>query len=130
MSRDEQGRRVEHGAAEHAGVDGVVQDLDLDGAVDQAAEAGGQRGDADLPVAGVGDDDHVGAQQFPVGFEEGAERRGAGFLLAFEEEGHAEAKVVAQHAGHGRVGSDVGQDRRPCRRPRRVRRDARRVRRR
>ena len=106
----EQGRGVQHGPAEHAGVDGVVQDLDLDGAVDQAAEAGGERGDADLPVAGVGHDDHIGAQQFPVGFQERAERRGAGFLLPLEEEGDAEAQIVAQHAGHGLVGGDVRQD--------------------
>ena len=106
----EQGRGVQHGAAEHAGVDGVVQDLDLDGAVDQAAQARGEGGNADLPVAGVGHDDHVGAQQFLVGLQERAERRGAGFLLALEEEGHAEAQIVAQHPGHGRVGGDVGQD--------------------
>ena len=92
------------------GVHGVVQDLDLDGAVHQAAQAGGQRRDADLPVAGVGHHDHVGAQQFAVGFQEGPERRRAGLLLAFEEEGHAEAQVVAQHPGHRRVGRDVGQD--------------------
>ena len=37
-------------------------------------------------------------------------RRGAGFLLALEEERDAEAEVLAQHAGHGRVGGDVGHD--------------------
>ena len=110
MRRDSRVGRVQHGAAEHAGVHGVVQDLDLDGAVHQAAQAGGEGRDADLPVAGVGHDDHVGAQQFAVGFQERAERRGAGFLLALEEEGHAQAQIVAEHAGHGRVGGDVGQD--------------------
>ncbi len=106
----QQGRRVQHGAAKHARVDGVVKDLDLNGAVNQAAEACGERGDADLPVARVGHDNHVCTQQLLVGFQEGTERRGPGLLLALEEEGHAEAKIVAQHTVHGRVGRDVRQD--------------------
>ncbi len=79
------------------GVHGMVQDLHLDGSVHQSAQAGGQGRNAHLPVAGVGHDNHVGAQQFTVGFQERPERRRAGFLLALEEEGHAQAQFVAEH---------------------------------
>ena len=79
----------------------MVQHLDLDGAVHQAAKAGGQGRDANFPVAGVGDNDHVGAQQVPVRFKEGAERRRSGLLLPFKEEGHAQAKSVAKDFGDG-----------------------------
>jgi hypothetical protein len=53
----------------------VVQDLHLDGSVDESPEARSQRGHADLPVAGISDNDDVGTEQFPVGFQEGAEGR-------------------------------------------------------
>ncbi|CAH0326802.1 hypothetical protein SRABI128_05575 [Microbacterium sp. Bi128] len=89
---------------------GVVQDLDLDGAVHQAAQAGGERWNADLPVAGVGHDDHVRAEQLAVGFQELPERWRAGFLFALEEERHAQAQFVTEHPRDRRVGGDVRQD--------------------
>ena len=55
-------QRVGHQAAPHAGVDGVGERADLDVDADQAAQAGGERRHADVPVAGVGDDDDVGAE--------------------------------------------------------------------
>ena len=59
----QQGGGIQHRAAEHARVHGMLQDLDFDGSVDQAAEAGGQGRNAHLPVAGVRHDNHVGAEQ-------------------------------------------------------------------
>ena len=54
--------RVGHQAAPHAGVDAVAEGAHLDVGAHQAAQRGGQRRLADVPVAGVGDHDHVGAQ--------------------------------------------------------------------
>ena len=51
---------VEHGAAEHAGVNGVAADAYFDVAGCDAAQAGGECGYAGAPVAGVCDDDVVG----------------------------------------------------------------------
>ena len=45
-----------------------------------------------------------------MAFEEGPERRRAGFFLAFEEERHAQAQVVAQDPGDGGVRGDMRQD--------------------
>ena len=103
-------RGIQHGAAEHARVHGVVEDLDLDGAVDESAQARGQGGDADLPVAGVGDDDDVGPELVLIGLEEGAEGRRPGLLLALDEQGHADAERVAEHLGDGRDRADVRHD--------------------
>ena len=59
------GERVRHRAAEHAAVHGAVQHAHLGEAVDESAQRGGERRHADVPVAGVGDDDDVGAQRRP-----------------------------------------------------------------
>ena len=58
-------QRVGDQAAPHAGVDGVGEGADLDVDPDQAAQAGGEGGLADVPVAGVGDDDDVGGAGAP-----------------------------------------------------------------
>ena len=68
-----EGVGVEHGAAEHAGVDGVAADAYFDVAGCDAAQAGGQCGYAGAPVGGVCDDNVVGGQFFTVGVEEGDE---------------------------------------------------------
>ena len=65
---------VRHQPAPHARVHGVAERTDLDVGPHQSAQAGGQRRYADVPVAGVGDDDHVGPQAFLVLLEQ----RGAG----------------------------------------------------
>ena len=53
---------VGHQPAPHAGVDGVGQRADADVDAHEAAQAGGQGGYADVPVAAVGDHDHVGRE--------------------------------------------------------------------
>ena len=62
ISRRQRDQGVGHQAAPHARVDGVGEGADLDVGPDQAAQRGGEGGDADVPVAGVGDDDDVGAR--------------------------------------------------------------------
>ena len=66
----ERHERVRDQAAPHAGVHGVGERADLDVGPDQAAEAGGQRRYADVPVAGVGDDDDVGLEPLLVVLEQ------------------------------------------------------------
>ncbi|MPN63080.1 hypothetical protein SDC9_210834 [bioreactor metagenome] len=44
----------------------MVEGADGDGAVEDATQGGGEGGDADRPVAGVGDDVRVGGQLLAV----------------------------------------------------------------
>ena len=97
--------------------------LDVD--ADQAAQAGGQRGHADVPVAGVGDHDHVGARARRWCCRSSAgERVGADLLLALDEHRDADRQVVAD----ARAARRGGRRSRPCRRRRRGRRAGRRAR--
>ena len=74
----------------------------------QAAQAGGQRGDADVPVAAVGDHDDVGAEVLAVLRQQVGQGVGADLLLALDEHRHADAEVVAERADRGQVGHDPG----------------------
>ena len=101
-------QRVGHEAAPHPGVDGVGEGADADVDPDEAAQAGGQRGDADVPVAAVGDHDHVGAEVVTVLGEQVGEGVGADLLLALDEHGDPDVEVVAEGADRGEVGHDAG----------------------
>jgi hypothetical protein len=91
-------------------MDRVLQDLDFDGPVHQPAQACCKGRNAHLPVAGIGHDDDISAEQLPVGLQERPERGRACFLLAFEKERHAEAQSGSQNLGDCCIGCDVGHD--------------------
>ena len=79
---------VGHQAAPHAGVDGVVERADLDDAAGQPAQRIVRAGHADVPVAAVGDHDHVGAQLVVVRFEQAGSEAEPDLLLALDEHRH------------------------------------------
>ena len=109
--RDQPGeghQRVGDEPAPHAGVHGVGQRADLDVHPDQAAQAGRQGGDADVPVAGVGDHDDVGAQVVEVLLQQRGQGLGADLLLALDEEDDVDRQVVAEDPQRGQVGGDAG----------------------
>ena len=108
---DEAGQRhqgVGDEAAPHAGVDGVGEGADLDVDADQAAQAGGQGGDADVPVAAVGDHDDVGAELVEVLLQQRREAVGADLLLALDEHHDVDREVVAVDPEGAEVGRDAG----------------------
>ena len=74
---DERGQGVGRGTAEYAGVQLGGERLDRHHDVDVAAQARRDRGVADGGVAGVGDDDGVGAQEIGVLGDERLEPAGA-----------------------------------------------------
>ena len=80
----------------------------LDVHPDQAAQAGGQRRDADVPVARVGDHDDVGGQPVAVLAQQVGEGLGGDLLLALDEEPHGDRQVVAQRAERAHVHRDAG----------------------
>jgi hypothetical protein len=86
----------------------MVQGADLDNAVDEPAQTGGQRRHPDLPVAGFGDDDHICPYQFLLPGEEGRQGRGTGFLLTLDQDGDAQA--IARELVGGPKGGDVKHD--------------------
>ena len=120
----ERHQRVGDETAPHAGVDGVGEGADLDVEAHQAAQAGGEGGDADVPVAAVGDHDDVGAELVEVLLQQRGQAVGADLLLALDEHHDVDRQVVAVRPA-GRRG---GRRCRPCRRRRRGRRAARRAR--
>ena len=81
---------------------------DLDVEPDQAAQAGGQGRDADVPVAAVGDHDHVGAQLVEVLLQQRREAVGADLLLALDEHHDVDREVVAVDPQRAEVGGDAG----------------------
>ena len=81
---------------------------DLDVEADQTAQAGGESGDADVPVAAVGDHDHVGAELLEVLLQQGREAVGADLLLALDEHHDVDRQVVAVDAQRAEVGGDPG----------------------
>ena len=81
---------------------------DLDVHPDQAAQAGGQRGLADVPVARVGDHDDVGREAVLVGVEELDEGVGADLLLALDEHDEVDRQLVAEDPDGAEVGGDAG----------------------
>ena len=88
-------------------MDRVVEGADLDDAFDKPPQRGGQRGRTDVPVARVGDHDHVTSQPLVVLGEQRLERRRAGLLLALDEDGHPDGKVVSERADGGQVRGDA-----------------------
>ena len=104
----ERHQRVGHQPAPHAGVHGVRQGADLDVHPDQAAQARGQGGHADVPVAGVRDHDDVGAEVVEVLLQQCRQRLGADLLLALDEEDDVDRQVVAEDPQRGEVGGDAG----------------------
>ncbi len=110
--RGDQAGQGHHGvgdeAAPHAGVDGVGEGADLDVEPDQAAQAGGEGRDADVPVAAVGDHDHVGAELVEVLLQQGREAVGPDLLLALDEHHHVDRQVVAVDPEGAEVGGDAG----------------------
>ena len=105
----QQRRGIQHRAAEHARVHCMLQDLDFDGAVHQSAKAGGQGRNADLPVAGIRHDDDVGAQQLPVGFQEGR-KVGEPASSSPSKRRSRPGRARRQGPRHGSVGGDVRHD--------------------
>ncbi len=92
---------------------------------DQAAQAGGERRHADVPVAGVGDHDDVGLAAGPGASSSSVgQRLGADLLLALDEHRDADGQVVAE----ARAARRGGRRCRPCRRRRRGRRGGHRAR--
>ena len=100
--------RVGHEAAPHAAVHGVGQRADLDVHPHQAAQARGEGGLADVPVAGVGDDDDVGLEAVLVGVEQLDEGVGADLLLALDEHHQVDRQLVAEDPDRAEVGGDAG----------------------
>ena len=72
------------------------------------AQAGGEGGHADVPVAGVGDHDDVGAEVVEVLLQQGRQGLGADLLLALDEEHDVDRQVVAEDPQRGEVGGDAG----------------------
>jgi hypothetical protein len=68
-------QRIGGGAAEHARVQPGGQGGHLEGALDQPAQADGQRRVVHRPVVGVGDHDHVAGQALVVPLQEIGEGR-------------------------------------------------------
>ena len=91
------------------GVHGVGQRADLDVAAHEPAQAGGQRRDADVPVAGVGDHDDVGAQVVAVLVRgEPARVSEPTSSSPSTKNGHVDRQVVAEDPQRGQVRRDAG----------------------
>ncbi len=86
----------------------MAEGADLDVGPHEAAQAGGERGLADVPVAGVGDHDHVGAQPVVMFAQQRREGVGADLLLALDEHHHVDRQVVAVRPDRPEVGHDPG----------------------
>ncbi len=86
----------------------MVEHGDLDDAVDEPAQGGGQAGGPDRPVGRVGDHDHVGGEQVLVRGEERQERRRADLLLPLDEDRDTDTEVLAQHPQGADVRDDPG----------------------
>ncbi len=97
------GGRVGHGAAEGAGVDVLLGAVQPDLALGEAAHTGAHGGGVLGPHAGVGHDHRVGGEPVRVLFDERTEVRGAGFLLALDQQLQVDGRGGA--AGGGQVGA-------------------------
>ena len=104
------GGGVQHGAAVHAGVKRVVEHVETDVDLDDAAQRGGQGWGADLPVGGVGHDDDVGGQAVAVGGQEVLEGGAADLLLALDEDRHGAGQLAVGQGGQDAQGVGVGDD--------------------
>ncbi len=106
--RDESGDLrggVGDGAAERSGVDVLRRPVQLDLALGEAAHAGADGRGLLVPHAGVGDDHGIGGEAFGPLLDQGAEVRGAGLLLALDQE--LEVDGGGRAAGGGEVGPDA-----------------------
>ena len=104
------GGGIQHGAAVHAGVKRVVEHVETDVNLDDAAQRGGQGRDADLPVGGVGHDDDVGGQAVAVSGQEVLERGAAHLLLTLDEDRHGAGQLTVGQGGQDAQGVGVGDD--------------------
>ncbi len=89
-------QRVHDRATEYAGVYGAFQHPHLDLAVDEAAEAGGERRNVHAPVHRVCDHDHIGAQAVAIRLKEGGERRRADLFLSLGKEHHTHRRAAVE----------------------------------
>ena len=99
---------VGHRTAVHAAVHRVFQRPDLDQAVHQPTQRRGETGDAEAPVRGVREHQHVGAQHLPVLLEEPGQVLGARLLLALDEHLHADGRLRVVRPDGGHVRRDPG----------------------
>src|SRR5699024_9330709 len=106
--------RVGGGPAVLAGVQGRLQGVHRDRHLGTAAEHGRQGGYADGGVAGVGDEDGVGAEEFGFGGEQCLEPLAAAFLGSLHQDDQAEVRAAGGLDGaqggqmHGQVALAVG----------------------
>ena len=107
QNRDEGGEGVGRGTAENAGVQLGGERLDGHDDVDIAAQARGDRGVAHGGVAGVGDDDGVGAQKIGMLGDERLEPAGALLLRSLDHQFEVDRKVVAESAQGSEVHEEV-----------------------
>ena len=101
--------RIRHRSPEHPGVRGVVEGANREAEGDVAAQPDGEGGSVDVPVVGVGDDDHVGGELVLVLGEEVGERARAELLLALDEDREAQVEVGADRLDEGADRRDVGE---------------------
>ena len=104
---DQRGQRVGRRAAEHPGVHLGGERLHPHHDVDHPAQAHGHRRVADGRVAGVADQDRVGAQQVGVAGHELLEPAGAHLLGALDDELEVDRDVVTERPQRGQVHDDV-----------------------
>lgn len=86
-------------------MDVLPRPVQLDLALGEATHAGAHGGGVLGPHAGVGDDHRVGGEPVGVAFDEVAEVRGAGLLLALDQELEVHGRCAAP--GGGEVGADA-----------------------
>ncbi len=98
------GGGVGDGAAERSRVDVLGGSVQLDLALGEAAHAGADGRGVLVPHAGVGDDHRVGGEPVRVLLGQGPEVRGAGLLLALDQQLEVDGGGGA--AGRGEVGAD------------------------
>ena len=102
--RREHPRQRHHGignrAAGHAGVHRPVERAQLDVGRGEAAERVGDAGHADLPVARVGEHEHVAAQLVEVLGEEAVQRRRPDLLFALDEHAHVARRGARRPSSH------------------------------
>ncbi len=99
----QRGQRVGDGAAVLPGMQRMIEGGHLDDAVDQATQRGGERGFADIPVAGVGDHVGVGGEQVTMPLEDRGQRCRPDLFLALDEQCDAHRRFAAESPQRGQV---------------------------
>ena len=100
--------RIGQRTAEAAAVHGLVQHAHLDHARDHTTQRRRDRGDADTPVATVGDDHCVAAQTVALALEVAAEALRSRFLLALDEHRDTDRRLSVIRAQGGDVRENPG----------------------